>query len=170
MLAYHRCRCLTTGSPPKAFFPQATWPSVTDKAFASFVELSKSSPHATSGDHSTRFFMGNFFTDVISHDPRLSLPTRVADPLLLEPVTRRLVHQIIDAAGQMGIEVMVYETFRSQSRQQDLFNNGATKLRQVGVHHYGLACDIVRTVAGGAPGEGGVAFFGPRAPMRGPLL
>jgi hypothetical protein len=111
--------------------------------------------------------MGNFFTDVISHDPRLSLPTRVADPLLLEPVTRRLVQQIIDAARQMGIEVMVYETFRSQSRQQDLFNNGATKLRQVGVHHYGLACDIVRTVAGEPSWKGDFTFLGQLAHSSG---
>ena len=111
--------------------------------------------------------MGNFFTDVISLDPRFSSTTRVSDPLLLEPVTRRLVQQIVDAAKHMGIEVMMFETYRSQARQQELFNNGATKLRTVGVHQYGLACDIVR-VAGGEPSwKGDFSFLGELAHSSG---
>jgi hypothetical protein len=38
----------------------------------------------------------------------------------------------------------VWETFRSHARQIMLFNQKATKLRSVGVHHYGLAADIVK--------------------------
>ena len=44
---------------------------------------------------------------------------------LLEPITRQLVQSIVAAAQQMGIALMVYETYRSKSRQQDLFDNGA---------------------------------------------
>ena len=94
--------------------------------------------------------MGNFYTDVISHDARFDSVTRVGDASLLEPATRQLVESIRLAAAQMGIEVMIYETYRSQDRQQELFNQGATRLRTVGVHHYGLACDIVRVVGGEA--------------------
>lgn len=104
--------------------------------------------------------MGNFFTDVIQKDPRFQSPNRVADPLLLEPSTRKLVQQIIDSAKQMGIDAMIFETFRSQARQQELFNNGATKLRTVGVHHYGLACDIVRVVGGEPSWKGDFSFLG----------
>jgi D-alanyl-D-alanine carboxypeptidase len=111
--------------------------------------------------------MGNFFTDVISQDPRLNSAARVSDLALLEPVTRRLVQQIVDAARQMSIEVMVYETFRSQARQQELFNHGATKLRQVGVHHYGLACDIVRVVGGEPSWKGDFTFLGELAHSSG---
>ncbi len=111
--------------------------------------------------------MGNFFTDVISRDPRLNSAVRVSDPSLLEPVTRRLVQQIVDAARQMGIDVMVYETHRSQARQQELFNNGATKLRTVGVHHYGLACDIVRVVGGEPSWKGDFSFLGELAHSSG---
>jgi hypothetical protein len=111
--------------------------------------------------------MGNFFTDVISQDSRFNSDARVADPLLLEPVTRKLVQQIVDAAQQMGIAVMIFETYRSQARQLDLFNNGATKLRTVGVHQYGLACDIVR-VAGGEPSwKGDFSFLGELAHSSG---
>ena len=92
--------------------------------------------------------MDNFFLDVISKDPRFASTKRVGDVALLEPITRGLVQQIIVNAKAMGINVMVFETFRSKERQEALFAQGATKLKVVGVHHYGLACDIVRVVDG----------------------
>ena len=104
--------------------------------------------------------MGNFYSDVICKDARFAALTRVSDPALLEPATRQLVQSVVSAAQRMGIEVMIYETYRSQNRQQELFNNGATKLRRVGVHHYGLACDIVRVAAGEACWKGDFSFLG----------
>jgi hypothetical protein len=109
----------------------------------------------------------NFYTDVISQDPRFDSVTRVADPTLLEPMTRELVERLVASANQMGIEVMIYETYRSQARQQALFNNGATKLRTVGVHHYGLACDIVRVVSGEPSWKGDFSFLGQLAHSSG---
>jgi hypothetical protein len=111
--------------------------------------------------------MGNFYTDVISRNPRFDSLPRVDDPALLEPTTRRLVEGIVAAAGQIGIEVMIFETYRSQDRQQALFNNGATKLRTVGVHHYGLACDIVRVVGGEPSWKGDFSFLGQLAHSSG---
>jgi D-alanyl-D-alanine carboxypeptidase len=104
--------------------------------------------------------MGNFYSDVICKDARFAALTRVSDPSLLEPATRQLVQSVVSAAQRMGIEVMIYETYRSQNRQQELFNNGATKLRSVGVHHYGLACDIVRVAAGEPCWKGDFSFLG----------
>ena len=111
--------------------------------------------------------MGNFFTDVISNDSRFNTANRVADPMLLEPMTRQLVQQIVDAAAKMGIAVMIFETYRSQARQQELFNNGATKLRTAGVHQYGLACDIVRVVGGEPSWKGDFSFLGQLAHSSG---
>ena len=111
--------------------------------------------------------MTDFYTDVISPDPRFDSVARVSDLSLLEPITRQLVQGIVLAAQQMGIEIMAFETYRSQARQQQLFNQGATKLRTVGVHHYGLACDIVR-VAGGEPSwKGDFSFLGQLAHSSG---
>jgi hypothetical protein len=104
---------------------------------------------------------------VISNDSRFNSTKPVADPLLLEPMTRQLVQQIVDAAANMGIAVMIFETYRSQARQQELFNNGATKLRTVGVHHYGLACDIVRVVGGAPSWKGDFSFLGQLAHSSG---
>jgi hypothetical protein len=111
--------------------------------------------------------MANFYTDVISQDARFGSLTRVADPSLLEPLMRQLVEHLIWSARQMGIEVMVYETYRSQDRQQALFNNGATKLRSVGVHHYGLACDLLRMVGGEPSWKGDFSFLGQLAHSSG---
>jgi hypothetical protein len=111
--------------------------------------------------------MGNFYTDVISRDARFESVTRVSDVSLLEPATRQLVEGIVSAAAAMGIEVMIYETYRSQDRQQELFNQGATRLRTVGVHHYGLACDVVRVVAGEPCWKGDFSFLGQLAHSSG---
>ncbi len=111
--------------------------------------------------------MGNFYTDVIQQDSRFNSPNRVSDPLLLEPVTRQLVQQIMQSAQQMGISVMIFETYRSQARQQELFNQGATQLRTVGVHNYGLACDIVKVVGGEPSWKGDFSFLGQLAHASG---
>jgi hypothetical protein len=111
--------------------------------------------------------MGNFYVDVISTDTRLASVARVSDPSLLEPTTRQLVERIVATAQQMGIALLIYETYRSQQRQQELFNNGATKLRTVGVHHYGLACDIVRGVNGEPSWKGDFTLLGQLAQSSG---
>jgi LAS superfamily LD-carboxypeptidase LdcB len=81
---------------------------------------------------------GNSYTDIIMTDPRFNSTKRIADPELLEPTTRDLVQAIIADAAVNGLKLMIFETYRSQARQQALFNQGATKLKQVGVHHFGL--------------------------------
>ncbi len=111
--------------------------------------------------------MGTFFTDVIEKDAHFGTTKRVSDPALLEPKTRALVEQIVDSAAKMGIEVMIFETYRSQQRQQQLFDAGATKLRKVGVHQYGLACDIVRVAAGEPSWKGDFSFLGQLAHSSG---
>src|SRR5689334_13712871 len=86
--------------------------------------------------------MSNFFTDVIKLDPRFASTSRISDMALLEPNFRSKVEEIIDEAAASGADLRVLETYRSQVRQTELFNQGFTQLRTVGVHHYGLACDF----------------------------
>lgn len=92
--------------------------------------------------------MSNFFTDVIQKDSRLHSTARCHDLQMLEPNMRRKVQAILADAHAHGVEYMVWETFRSQERQAQLFEQGATELRRVGVHHYGLACDLVKSING----------------------
>lgn len=111
--------------------------------------------------------MGNFYTDVLQLDPRFASTDRIADLSLLEPITRSMVQNVIAGAATIGIKVMPFETYRSQQRQQQLFDQGATKLHTVGVHHYGLACDIVRVIAGEPSWKGDYSFLGPLARANG---
>jgi hypothetical protein len=103
---------------------------------------------------------GNFYTDVIMNDPRFNSTKRIADPELLEPTTRELVQAIVQDAAANGLKLMIFETYRSQTRQQALFNQGATKLKQVGVHHYGLACDLVKDINGQPSWKGDFSMLG----------
>lgn len=111
--------------------------------------------------------MANFFTDVILRDPRFNSTDRISDLGLLEPVTRQLVQGILTGARNLGIQVMVFETYRSQARQQALFAQGVTQLAQVGVHHYGIACDIVKLVNGEPSWKGDFGFLGQLAHSAG---
>ena len=103
--------------------------------------------------------MGNFYTDVIQKDPRFRSTKRVSDPALLEPTMRAAVQAVIADAAAHGIKLMVFETYRSQERQVELFNQHASQLEKVGVHHYGLACDIVKDVNGEPSWKGSFSFL-----------
>lgn len=92
--------------------------------------------------------MDSFYHDVIVKDPRFESTERVNDLTLLEPVMRATVEEIVRDAATLGLSLLVFETYRSQARQQELFNQHATQLRTVGVHHYGLACDLVKNIHG----------------------
>ena len=111
--------------------------------------------------------MSNFFTDVIAGNARVNSPNRIADLNLLEPITRQKVLVILADARAHGIEFMVFETYRSQARQEVLFSQGATQLQKVGVHHYGLACDIVKSVGGEPSWKGDFALLGEFARAHG---
>ena len=84
----------------------------------------------------------SFYLDVITKSKAFRSTAICNDPAMLEPVTRQAVANIIAYLGQRGTKVIIGETYRSKDRQQKLFDQGASKLRDVGVHHYGLACDL----------------------------
>lgn len=86
--------------------------------------------------------MGTWYTDHIMKDTRFTSIEAVSDPTLLFPSFRDKVTKIIAAAKTQGVELRIGETFRSKQRQHQLFLQGATRLQNVGVHHYGLAVDL----------------------------
>lgn len=111
--------------------------------------------------------MGTFYEDVIQADPRFHSTDPISDLSLLEPITRAAVEAIISEAAANGINLMVFETYRSQDLQRIYFNRGVTKLQNVGVHHYGLAADIVKVVNGEPSWDGDFDFLGPLAEKYG---
>ena len=92
--------------------------------------------------------MGNFYTDVLKKDPRFATMQVIRDVSLLEPGMRAAVAKLIVLAHEAGHELKVGETFRSQARQAQVFREGASKLRKVGCHGYGLGCDLQLWVGG----------------------
>jgi len=112
--------------------------------------------------------MDSFFLDVIANDPRFHQTGVISDIKLLEPETRTRVEAIIEEARRTkGIELMIFETYRSRERQKALFDQKASKLKEVGVHHYGLACDIVKNINGEPSWKGDFSFLGRLARKHG---
>lgn len=107
-----------------------------------------------------------FYNDVIQKSPFYNTTSRVHEIGLLEPTMRSLVELIVQ---ESPIPVMVFETYRSTQRQQFLFAQRATQLRTVGVHHYGLAADIVKSVDGQPSWDGDFSFLGVLAKKYGLL-
>jgi hypothetical protein len=107
----------------------------------------------------------SFYTTVLMKDIRFHSTTPIRDVSLLEPATRDAVMKIITNAGQAGIHFQVLETFRSQELQQLYFEKGVTQLRTVGVHHYGLACDLGIVVAGQVQWKADYSVLGRYAKM-----
>ena len=73
-------------------------------------------------------------------------------------------------AKALGHKLMVFETYRSQQRQEELFKQKKTKLKEVGVHHYGLACDLVKDINGQPSWDGDFSFLGRLAKKHGLIL
>lgn len=102
----------------------------------------------------------SFYTEAIVPDVRFHSTKRIQDMKLLEPVTRAAVSAIIaDAKATLGIELVAIETYRSTERQLMLFEAKATKLKNVGVHHYGLATDFAKRIGGEISFKGDFSFL-----------
>ena len=101
----------------------------------------------------------NFYTQTIMEDPRFNSTEECRDLALLEPNFRVVVQSIVEDAKALGIWLLVTETYRSVERQLILFNQGATQLKNVGVHHYGLAADFCKIIDGKASWIGDWGFL-----------
>lgn len=103
--------------------------------------------------------MSNFYVDVLQRDSRFTSPAACADEALLEPGFRARALSFMAAAAAAGTTLKITETYRSSERQQQLFAAGKTKLQNVGVHHYGLACDFAKVIGGSLSWDGDWTFM-----------
>lgn len=97
-----------------------------------------------------------WYTDTIQKDLRFNSALACRDTALLFPTFLARVEEALSKLAELGQSFEIVETYRSQERQEELFREGATELRQVGVHHFGLACDCVRLIGGAANWQPGV--------------
>lgn len=102
----------------------------------------------------------SFYEETIAKDPRYASTSGIRDLALLEPDFRAKVLALTRKAKVFGVDLMVTETYRSKERQAALFAQGATKLKDVGVHHYGLAADFAKLESGKAEWGGDWSFLG----------
>jgi len=96
----------------------------------------------------------SFYTDVIKKSPWFNSINVCKDTALLEPSFRAKVQAVLEQAHNDGHDLRISETFRSQARQMYLFQHGATQLKNVGVHNFGLACDFALFEDGKYVGDG----------------
>src|SRR3990167_3067368 len=107
----------------------------------------------------------NWHMESIKTNPLFDSPGIVNDPMLLYPPFREKIRRLIVIAVESGLQVVLFESYRSQRRQLALFKQRKTKLKTNGMHFYGVAADVVfRTVGGGwtwtpAPGGAGGAMW-----------
>ncbi len=85
----------------------------------------------------------NWYDDVIKKSPKYLSPTLVNDVDLLYPKFLLLILKTFVTARKEGLSVTLFETYRSQQRQVELFARGVTRLQTNGMHHFGIATDIV---------------------------
>ena len=90
----------------------------------------------------------SFYTDVIQKDKRYNSTKTINDISLLEPGTRAAAAKMILLAHQAGHELRVGETYRSQARQTQVYNQGFSQLKKVGCHGYGIAVDLQLLING----------------------
>ena len=86
--------------------------------------------------------MANFFDKLKTSSIFHSLNV-CRDMEILYPPMRTAVELMVGQAEKQGLRVAVFETFRSAERQTQLYAQGHTLLKTNGMHHFGVAADIV---------------------------
>jgi hypothetical protein len=111
--------------------------------------------------------LNNFYTQHIAGAAGFHSTDEFRDLAWLEPATRAAAVAIIAGAAAIGITLFATETYRSVERQAMLYAKGATHLKNVGVHHFGLAVDFAKLIDGKASWAGDWAFLGRLAESQG---
>lgn len=91
----------------------------------------------------------HFITKIApSKDYRNPSPVKKMDLLL--PDFRGKLERAIKKFNEKypDVEVLIYETYRSNILQQKYFKAGVSKIRQNGMHHFGIAADCAFRING----------------------
>lgn len=85
----------------------------------------------------------NWHQEKIKKHPQCTNTQLVSDVDILYPPFALAILKIFAKAREAGLGICIYETYRAQERQLELFDKGKTKLKSNGMHHFGVATDIV---------------------------
>jgi hypothetical protein len=104
----------------------------------------------------------SFYTDVILRSSKRDSAHRIDTVQLLESGTARKVAQLLARMAALGHPMLIWETYRSQTRQTSLYARGKSRAR-ISTHTYGLAADIVFDIGGEPSWRGPWDAFGKEA-------
>ena len=85
----------------------------------------------------------SWYSEKIKTQANYTATDRISDLVMLYPPFAFSVIKLFAKAQSEQLLVCIFETYRSQERQLELFNKGATKLKKNGMHHFGIAADLV---------------------------
>lgn len=85
----------------------------------------------------------SWYEENIKKHPQYASMKVVSDLDILYPPFAFCILKTFATARKEGLRVCIYETYRSQERQMSLFNQGVSKIKTNGMHHFGVATDIV---------------------------
>lgn len=94
--------------------------------------------------------IADFYIKSLIKSDKYFSPNPVKDETLLYPPFLNKVKASISEFNKTypNIDVIFVETYRSNTLQLTHFNNGASKIKKNGMHHYGIAVDIAFKING----------------------
>jgi len=94
--------------------------------------------------------ISDFHLQVLLPDPRYNQPNPEDDQKLLLPAFLDKLKVCIQLYkdARPGQDITFTETYRSNALQEIHFNNGASKIKKNGMHHYGIAADSIFIING----------------------
>lgn len=87
--------------------------------------------------------MSNWYKEKILLSPNYRTTNIISDISLLYPPFSFSIIKLFAEACKFGLRIRVFETYRSKERQASLYQQGRTKIKTNGMHHFGVAADVV---------------------------
>ncbi len=105
--------------------------------------------------------IAKFFQNVLFKSKKFKSSTPVSDQDLLYPPFLAKLQACIKQYKQThpNQDITFTETYRSNTLQMIHFNNGASKIKKNGMHHYGIAADSIFIINGKKSYKGDVMLI-----------
>jgi hypothetical protein len=105
--------------------------------------------------------IAKFFQNVLLKSKKFNSPTAVSDQDLLYPSFLAKLQICIKEYQKTypNQDITFTETYRSNTLQMIHYNNGASKIKMNGMHHYGIAADSIFIINGKKSYKGDVMLI-----------
>lgn len=101
------------------------------------------------------------YLKTIAISPKYNSTNSVKDKeLLFEPFLQKVLSSFLQYKTKYPeAEPYMVETYRSNKLQLQYYNQGASKIKENGMHHYGIACDVAFLINGKVTYNGNYKFL-----------